>query len=207
MDLFILDEEVFKLETALSLLENSHRLDVLIPLAWHLRQRDCQRAHSLISEANELLKTVTLDHHVYQTFVARIALIQGEIHWLFAELEQAEHFALDAINQFENLNDPIGIGDGYFLLTSIQRDHGQIKKRDYYLQSALEQYCRSGDILRQQIAKARQLHNCAIRDPKRCAKLLLQQFPKTANYHATVDAWISSASAIVANKIGDLGES
>ena len=48
MDMFALDDEVSRLELALSPLRGSARLAVLEPLVWYLRQRDTGRANIAI---------------------------------------------------------------------------------------------------------------------------------------------------------------
>ncbi len=207
MDLYALDEEIFALETKLSLLESTPRLAVLIPLAWYLRQRNCQRALALGEEARELLQHARNDDTWYRRNLARIGLIHGEVHWLNGELESAEQCAMDALKEFEQINDLLAVGDSFFLLTSIYRDFGQIKKRDQYLRMAIENYGFGGDIERQQIALARSLHNGAIRDPKFTAAEIYRHFNVTEIYPNTVLAWLASAKAIVCNKIGDMGES
>jgi diguanylate cyclase (GGDEF)-like protein len=207
MDLHTVDEEIFALETQLSLLESTPRLAILIPLAWHLRQRDCQRALALTVEAKVLLKYATNDQDWYRRNIARIELIQSEIYWLFGELEAAERDAAQALQTFEDLQDGIGIGDAHFLLTSIHRDLGQIKERDLHLHIAIDRFKISGDIERHQIALARNLHNNAIRNPQNTSILLNSQFDLETRYPQSVNAWLASARAIIANKIGDLGES
>jgi diguanylate cyclase (GGDEF)-like protein len=207
MDLYAADEEIFILETKLSLLDGTPRLAILISLAWHLRQRNCQRALALAKEATLLLNQAKNDVVWYNRNLARINLIYSEVHWLFGELDFAERHANRAIDSFTELNDGIGIGDAYFVLTSIYRDLGQIQKRDEMLQQAIERFRESGDPIRYQTALARHFHNGALRDPKLVAFEIDKQFNPEQDYPATINAWLLSARAIVANKIGDIGES
>lgn len=207
MDLTALDEEVFALETTLSLLEGTPRLAVLVPLAWHLRQRNCQRALALADEAKLLLNGAKNDEVWYRRNLSQIELIYGEIHWLFGELDFAERHAMRALETCKELQDAVGIGDSYFLLSSIHRDLGQIQKRDDFLQLAIKVYRTAGNTTRYQIALARSLHNSSIRDPKSTHDQLNTHFDAGLNYPSAVDAWLSSARAIIANKIGDMGES
>ena len=55
MDMFAVDEEVADWETALLPLRGAERLALLLPLAWHLRQRDTGRAVGYAHEALALL--------------------------------------------------------------------------------------------------------------------------------------------------------
>ncbi|UUZ49933.1 hypothetical protein LP420_07360 [Massilia sp. B-10] len=55
MELFTVDENVAKWESALLTLRGVDRLPILLPLAWHLRQRDTVRALALADEATTML--------------------------------------------------------------------------------------------------------------------------------------------------------
>ncbi|MBI3713455.1 MAG: GGDEF domain-containing protein [Burkholderiales bacterium] len=207
MDLYALDDEIFTLEAELSLLDGTPRLAVLIPLAWHLRQRHCQRAFKLATEASSLLEKAKNDETWYSRNMARIDLIKAETQWLHGELDLAEKNVGNAITQFNALHDFSGAGDSYFLASSIYRDLGDIAKRDDSLSTAITHYQRAGDTVRHQIALARSLHNSAIRDPKQTSIQLSAAFDEHHSFPSAVTAWLDSARAIVANKIGDLGES
>ncbi len=55
MDMFAVDDEVAQWEVALLPLRGAARLPLLLPLAWHMRQRDSARADRLAAEAQALL--------------------------------------------------------------------------------------------------------------------------------------------------------
>jgi diguanylate cyclase (GGDEF)-like protein len=215
MDLYALDSEVNAIETMVSSLEGQPRLQVLVQLAWYLRQRDCQRTLALINEASTLLQQDHLKQNQLQQVTqderilldARINLIRSEIHWLHGELGIAEKDAQLALQSFNVMQDFAVIGDTCFLLSSIHRDLGEIDKRDQFLKAAIEQYHIARDTTRYQIALARKLHNGAINDPNQTAPLLEKHFSNAFTYPVAVVAWLDSARAIVANKIGELGES
>lgn len=206
-DLYTTDDEIFTLESKLSLLEGTPRLAVLVPLAWHLRQRNCSRSKILADEATILLTQAANDDVWFRRNMARIALIHAEINWLKGELEFAEYYASESQLTFKELNDITGIGDSLFLMSSIKRDLGQIAERDACLQAAQEYFKTIGDLQRYQICLARSFHNSAMRDPKITAQKIVQFFDVEQDYPAAVNAWLLSARAIVANKIGDMGES
>lgn len=207
MELFVLDDEISTLESELALLDGTPRLAVLIPLAWHLRQRQCQRAFTLASEASALLESAKNDQIWYTRNIARIDLIKAEVHWLYGDLEPAEKQLARALTHFEFIHDQMGCGDAQFLASSIYRDLGDIDQRDRRLQAAIIHYQHAGDLVRYQVALARSLHNSAIRVPKETSQSLSERFDEARNYPSPVSAWLDSARAIVANKIGDLGES
>ena len=207
MNLYVLDAEILRLESALLSAEDLPRLEILLQLAWHKRQRNCQHALSLLTETECLFKAYSSALTNPDSIRARIALIRAEIHWLYGDLDLATQEANLAFNLSEESGDRRSLGDTYFLFSSIHRDLGEIQQRDQCLQAAKEQYQDAGDLLRTQITLARQLHNSAIRDPQYTNAELHQHFNTEATYDQSVLAWLSSARAIIANKIGDMGES
>ena len=61
MDLYALDSEVVALETTLSFLDGTARLNNLLSLAWYLRQSQNDRSLMLLEDANALLAQITSD--------------------------------------------------------------------------------------------------------------------------------------------------
>ena len=60
MDMFTVDDEVASWEKELLSQRGSDRIALLVPLAWHLRQRNHRRALDLASQALALLSVSTL---------------------------------------------------------------------------------------------------------------------------------------------------
>lgn len=207
MNLFTGDDDILNLESKLAMLEGTPRLAVLVSLAWHLRQRNCARAKELADEATLLLARAANDDAWFRRNMARLALVHAEINWLRGELEFAEHYCYEAKHAFLEFKDKTGVGDCYFLQSSIKRDLGQIGERDQCLQAAIDIYQGIGDPVRLQIAVARRLHNSAMREPQRCKSEIDQFQVEVPDPAPAVLAWLLSAKAIVANKIGDMEES
>jgi diguanylate cyclase (GGDEF)-like protein len=207
MDLYALDAEIFALEATLTSLEGSSRLDTLVSLAWYLRQRQSSRALAYIKEASALLKSSACEQSETRLGKAYISLTTAEIHWLAGDLDMAKSQAKLAHDLFEQEQNLIGLGDTFFLFSSIHRDLGEIEKRDQCLLTAIDQYQLAQETARYQIALARSFHNRAIRDPQKTNTLLNQHFDLNLSYPTEVNAWLTSAQAIIANKVGDMGES
>ena len=81
---------VIRLEALLHDAQGRARLDALVPLAWHLRQRDSARARELVAEAQALWAQVELPSAVYEQYMARLALVGGEINILFGDWGAAQ---------------------------------------------------------------------------------------------------------------------
>ncbi|MBR7798698.1 GGDEF domain-containing protein [Undibacterium fentianense] len=207
MDFYVLDDEIAGIEANLLASIQSTRLLNLIQLAWHLRQRDSQRAITYLREAELLLHELPQNSPQINKHIARCLLIHAEIYWLDGALEFAKRDANKAFSAFDNLHDTRGMGDCYFLFSSIHRDLGEIVQRDQSLNSAIEMYRIAGDKVRYQLALARSCHNGAIRDPKTTHAEIQRHFGADKDFPIGVIAWLNSARAIIANKTGQLGES
>lgn len=124
MKLFAFDDEVAELEAELPDSPDAARLNGLVTLSWHLRQRNTPRAVALSDEAEVLLRRTTLPECERQHIDARLLLIRGEAKWLFAALEDAEALANRALRTFTLLDDAIGCTDAHWLLGFIANDRG-----------------------------------------------------------------------------------
>ena len=90
MDMFAVEDEVAQWEVSLLPLRGVARLPVLVPLAWHLRQRDSERAAALAAETLTLLPQTNLDPTAQAAIAARMQLAQGEVLWLRGALAEAD---------------------------------------------------------------------------------------------------------------------
>jgi signal transduction histidine kinase len=144
MEMFALDSEVTRLESALPPLRGHQRLAALIPLSWHLRQRDTRRALLLADEAEVLAAESTLPPDQAQTIRARLALIRAEAHWLRAELDAADTLAASALTQFTLQGDANGQTDACWLQSWIAHARGAFPRIEDRLQAAA-QACRAQD--------------------------------------------------------------
>jgi signal transduction histidine kinase len=195
MDLFILNKDVKALESQLALQAGVDRLNTLVHLAWHLRQRDCQRALALADEAERLCVNVSADLRIYR---ARLLLLRAEIRLLFADFAKAEQFAHAAAQLFNELDDHLGAGDALWLDASISNDRGQLSQAMAYLDQALLEYRLAGDGLRIQIVQARRLLFSVFRDPVGTGLALQQAFPANEEYPAVLVAMVAPALALAA---------
>ncbi len=103
MNLFALDEEVASIEGKLAAAPVPARLPLLVQLAWHLRQRDSERALVLATQAEAL--AASLPDEVAGAALARLALVRVDVAALFCEFPRAESLLADAKMQFIALGD------------------------------------------------------------------------------------------------------
>lgn len=124
MEMFAHDDELVRWERALLSLRGPARLPALLPLSWHLRQRDSARAETLVQESLQLLATSTLPDAHQRQLVARLQLVQAETVWLAGNLESASELLDPAYTSFSQLGDHQGCADTHWLRAWIAIDHG-----------------------------------------------------------------------------------
>ncbi|MFC0170529.1 ATP-binding protein [Pseudoduganella danionis] len=124
MEMFAHDDELARWERALLSLRGPARLPALLPLSWHLRQRDSTRAVLLVQECLQLLAASTLPDAHQRQLNARLQLVQAETAWLAGNLEAASELLNPAYETFCHLGDHQGCADAHWLRAWIAIDHG-----------------------------------------------------------------------------------
>jgi len=206
MEKFVLDSEVAELEGRLQQTDAEERLGILLPLAWHLRERDTRRAMSLIAEARALLTYSKLTDIERQSAVARMRLICAEAKWLFSELREAEELARSALRSFEALQDFAGCSDVHWLLAAIASDDHTIADPDAELEQCSADADRAGDQLRADVARAYTAVRRSYRDPHHAKEFWSETLPvETSTVHPGLATWVERVWASFAMQIGDFG--
>jgi signal transduction histidine kinase/tetratricopeptide (TPR) repeat protein len=207
MDMFAQDDEVDRLDAALLPLAGDARLAVAVPLAWHLRQRDTLRALALAEQAMSALADAALCDADRQRYRARLCLVRGEAHWLFAQLESAEMEARLALEDFAALQDFTGCADSHWLLASIAIDNGKHDLSDLALQAATADALRAGDRMRADIAEAALVRWTALRDPRLAEEHWGERYRNAARaqHHPGLRAWLNDVVGILAHSASDFG--
>ena len=154
MEMFALNKELDRLESVLSSLTGAARLEVLVALAWHLRQRDTRRSLAFADEADGLLIEFTFPESDFKQASSRILLIRGEAKWLFGGLAAAGSLAERALKDFALAEDYIGSADAHWLLAEIASDSGKMDQNASHLALAASHAQQSNDCARISITKA-----------------------------------------------------
>jgi signal transduction histidine kinase len=145
VELYADDDEVARLEAALL---QAPVPAVLVPLAWHLRQRDMERALALAAAADSLLGS-TSDHRRAR---ARLILLRAEAAWLQADMQAAETLLAAARAEFQTLDDVIGAGDAALLDSRLAGDLGDGERQRRSLAACAD--CYAGSSRRHAVALA-----------------------------------------------------
>ncbi len=133
-------------DDSLALLEHQsprtpeQRMQQLVQLAWHLRQRDCQRSLALAEEARQLLPLAPEAGEPPSAtaawLAARLQLVQAEHCWLQTDLGAAHQLAESAAQSLQALGDPAGQADAGLILAAVAIDGSRIDEAHNHLQQA-----------------------------------------------------------------------
>ena len=207
LEMFALDEEVTRLETALAGAVGMARLPLLVPLAWHLRQRDTRRALSLAEEARQWLVEHDASAPAIRSDIARLLLVCGEAKWLCSELDPAQELADAALTHFSDIGDPFGCADAHWLLAVIGNDRGQSVARDAALEVAADWARTAFDPVRVDVIEAMLAFMQALQNCHQARAVWGQRFVADAPHmHPAVEARVCDFLGLLANLSSDFGK-
>ncbi|MES2016139.1 MAG: ATP-binding protein [Pseudomonadota bacterium] len=206
MEMFTVDENVAQWEMALPSLHGIDRLNVLLPLAWHVRQRDTRRAVLLADEASALLPAAAIAGEERAALQARMDLTRAEARWLDGELDAALAATGDVLQRFTDLNNHAGCADSHWLLAWIAVDRGDHAGSDGAFAAAAEAAALAGDHHRNMLAEAAIARWAVLRDRNSAVARWGGQFNSdTAHAHPALASWINDFLALAASQAGDFG--
>jgi signal transduction histidine kinase len=206
MDMFTADDTVAQWESALPSLRGVDRLATLLPLAWHLRQRDTGRALSLALEALALLPAACLPSHASDAARARMQLVQAEAEWLGGELDAACARASAVLQQMSSLGDCAGCADSAWLLAWIAVDRGEHAASNEAFEACADHARCGGDELRTQIAEAATARWAVLTDRNTAVARWGGQFNSdSAHRDPALATWVNDFLALAASHAGDFG--
>ncbi len=178
LEFFALDEEVAAWMAALPAARGGARLDTLIALAWHLRQRDTPRALALAEEASLLLLAGPRDTAAMRAS-ARLMLVRGEARWLAGQLHMASDLAEQATEAFAACADVAGACDAALLRAAIAADREDSESLEACVQAVLERPGVAGDKERHALLQLQLALAQALRRPGEAF----------ARWSAAIDGW------------------
>jgi signal transduction histidine kinase/CheY-like chemotaxis protein len=143
------DDEFARLERLAARRPGWHAVQVT--LAWHLRQRDGRRALAIADAIAPALAART--DRAGRRMAARLELARAEVTALALDIEQADRRLADARALFDDLDDPIGVGDCLLLEAQNCRIWGRGEPIEV-CQEAHAQLLAQGDEVREGIALA-----------------------------------------------------
>ncbi|CUI08342.1 ATP-binding protein [Janthinobacterium sp. CG23_2] len=206
MEMFTVDVNVAQWESALPSLRGMERLPVLLPLAWHLRQRDPARALMLAGEALSQLPLSDLPPDRCASLEARMHLLHAECEWLDGALDLACAHARELLSRFTLLNDHAGCADTYWLLAWISIDRGDHDGSDTAFANAAASARQAGDALRTDLAEAALARWAVLRDPVAAIARWGQRFDAdSSRLHPSLATWVNDFLGLAASQAADFG--
>jgi signal transduction histidine kinase/tetratricopeptide (TPR) repeat protein len=200
MEIFALNDEVSQLETALLTAQGVARLSILIPLAWHVRQRNSLRALALADEAKGLLSRLPDQRQS----LARLQLVWAEIKWLTGELDAAEAIAQRALAVFVSLGDSVGAADAHWLLAAVAADRGNMARFNAELELGMVDARRAGDAVRERLFDACMARFDALHDFNAAQERWGSRLdPDQPGLHLSVVTYIVEFCGFIAAQSGD----
>ncbi len=203
MELFAHDEQVQACEAQLA--QDSTRLPVMLALAWHLRQRDSQRALSLLAQIQQFLPEQSQQADLIQ-MQARMKLIRAEVAWLRTELDEAHELSQLAMREFASIADLVGISDTHWLNAWLLHAQGKMDDMMLELAAAARHAQLAKDDNRVTCAEVVQAFIGVFRDTKATELRWGQHFHLNfAQYHPALAALVADYMALRASLVGDYG--
>ena len=166
MDLYATDSEVEQLSQRLSGRVAQPQVDELLALAWHLRQRDSNRALSLCDQTSSLLNASNRSDTNKALIYLRLQLIRAEEKWLHADLD-ASAAILQAILRHPDIHlAPASLSDAHRMLGFVFSDQGKHVECDIEMAISIDEASKADDILRRQCTAAALARVAVLRDDK-----------------------------------------
>ena len=199
MQLFAHNDEVDRLEAQLAAAGQTRELQLVLALAWQLRQRDSQRALVLVDEIELSLQSSKLAEPECSRITGHLQLIRAEAAWVVGDLERAEIHAALAAAQYEAQNDQIGVGDVHWLKTALAVDRGDFRQSLSEAEMAVAAYNATPDIQRRRMAVARSVFYGAFTDAAAAQKALDDSgLARHEDADPAVTVWLASAKGLLA---------
>lgn len=205
MDMFGLDDELTRLETALITDTGAARLSDLVALAWYLRQRDTARALKLADQAQACVQTASQGEANW--FLGRLLLVRAEAEWLYSRLDKAQTLAREAEWHFHSTGHDIDMADTYFIMAGIASDRGMLMLHDEQLAQAVLFARQSQDKVRLDVIEARLAFMMALRDcPQALARWGQRFHAEMQDLHPAAEACVFDFLGMVATLSSDYGK-
>ena len=202
MHLFADDTEVQALEHQL---DAARPADVLLALAWHLRQRNPQRALALADEVDRAHAAPGAADATQQRAMARLQLVRAEVAWLHGQLDAANDCLARAHTGFTALNDWVGVGDTHWLRAYVVADQGNTPEWIHQADQAVAAYTTAQDALRLQMGIARQVAIYSFVDTARAHALLdTHGLRDSSQFTPALVLWIDYTLGVLHQSSSDL---
>jgi diguanylate cyclase (GGDEF)-like protein/PAS domain S-box-containing protein len=188
-------DELARLEARCRAAGDQPSAELLLRMAWHVRQSDGRRAVALCEQALPLLEAGDGGSVV-------VALVLGERALLVGDLASALQHCGAARAELDAGGASLTLGHCLWFQASIAQEQGDHARFQQLLGQAREVYRGVDSQVGRdcaRAARARQLSNLAFRDPQAAAQALQDEFGPGGALVPGVQAWVDAAAATVAS--------
>lgn len=154
LECFALEPEIARLQDRLPLLDGAERIDALVALAWHLRQRDARQALTLADYAAQLNQETEGDETIRRARLARLALARAHAACMNGEIAAAESYLAAATPIFEAMSDDLGAGDAQSIAAMVAWNQGDHARELDCWNAALAHHSLTDDTVRRDVSAA-----------------------------------------------------
>jgi signal transduction histidine kinase len=162
--MFVTDQEVAALEQEFLASTGTQHLQVLVALAWYLRQRDTRRAELLVCKAQTMLASSYLPLQARQRLTVRILITLAEIKCLFVDLDAGLALIDQGLQELSQLDDVDALADALWIRGMIRIYQGDAKMSGQVFGAALAAAQRAQDPMRVRLCLSALGVNLAYRD-------------------------------------------
>ncbi|MGZ5830155.1 MAG: ATP-binding protein [Telluria sp.] len=204
--MFTTDAQVMRWEAELATRRGPARLELLVCLAWHLRQREQARALALAEEALELLPAAGLAPAAAGRVRLRLGLVSAEAHWLGGALDAALDEAEALRQRCAQAGDGAGCADAHWLLAWICIDRGEHGRSASEFAAAAVAARAAGDAVRAAIADAGAARWAVLRDRSSAVAQWQDRLDhRLAETQPALAVWVHDYHALAASEAADFG--
>ena len=220
IEMFVLDDEVLRWNALLARQQpDDVRLDLLLQLNWHLRQRDPARALTLAVDAAPLIEALPAPRQRWAR--ARCMLVEAESRWLFGQLDAARQLAGEALDHcggadadadaeaqgtVDSADAAICNADCHWLLAWINVDRGDSIASGHHFGAASASAAQAGDPLRRDVVDAAAALSDVFRDLHEAEARWDGRFARDAvGLHPAARGWIDDLDGTTAFQASDFG--
>ena len=205
MEMYTVDEAVAQIEERLRSANGRVRLEQLVAMAWHLRERNGVRAKALQEEAQELMQQIELPPGLYGQYQARLSLISAELACNQCVMDQAQQLIEHAWQGFLAVNDATGLADVHWQRGKIAFLLGDSTTQNQQLEQCAKEARRAGDSVRVDIAEAQLARWLALQDTATTLRVWGSRFNADNDMPPPVAAVVLDFLGMLAELSSDFG--
>lgn len=202
MELFTTQKKILSLESLLTQVVGWKKIEILLELAWYLRQSDTQKSLTFLSEANLLAAILEnagdATFQEIQNYHGYEKLILAETSALLANFEKAEQNLQQARRHFDSIESHHGVGDSWIVEINIALCLGDSQREEKAGMEALACYEKTQDLERILFARAMIIYALSYSEPIQALAQISSFYEENLiTEHTSIAAVIAAAEGVI----------